>query len=138
MRQLATRGLRAAAATLLSVVCGSTFAASQPAKDAAPATAAPATAAPATAAPATAAPATAAPAAESAAAEEPAPTRTASASTAPLCAAGRSRTPEKGETINKGAAPPPPPTPQQLAAFDVLKKEAERYTTGAKDFRRTL
>ncbi len=117
MRQMATRGIRAAAASLLCVLFGSTFAASQPA---------------------TTAPAAPAQPAEESEPAEPAPRRTSSSTSAPLCAAGRVTGPDVKATVDKGAAPPPPPTAQQLAAFDVLKREAQHYTAGAKDFRRTL
>src|SRR5690606_23625286 len=121
MRHMATRGVRAAAASLLCVLFGSTFAASQPA----------------TTTPG-AAPVGATQPAEESEAATPAPQRTSSSSSAPLCAAGRVTGPDVMATVNKGAAPPPPPTPQQLAAFEVLKREAQQYTVGARDFRRTL
>src|SRR5688572_22044745 len=126
MRQMATRGVRAAAASLLCVLFGSTFAASQPATT---------TTAPGAAPAAPAAPTQPAEKSESA---EPAPQKTSSSSSAPLCAAGRVTGPDTKAAVNKGAEPPPPPTAQQLAAFDVLKREAQHYTVGAKDFRRTL
>lgn len=110
MRTLATRGIRGGAAAWLACVSLTTLAFSQPAAEPA-----------------------ATPTTESA----PTPASPSKGSAGPLCAAGRVSGPGAG-TVNKGAPPPPPPTAAQFKAFEALKREADQYSAGAKDFRRTL
>jgi tetratricopeptide (TPR) repeat protein len=46
--------------------------------------------------------------------------------------------PSTAPTFRPHAPPLPPPTPQQAAALDALKQEAEAYERGAKDYKDTI
>ncbi len=115
---LATAGTRAAAAAFLALFCAATPASSQQAAAAADQAGDGSGVTPV--------------------ASGEASSNNATSTSAARCVSNATGSGARRGTINKGAPPPPPPSAEQLKAFAALKKEADAYSRGAKDFRRTL
>jgi tetratricopeptide (TPR) repeat protein len=87
-----------------------------------------------------AAPAAAAPSSSASGAASSSSPSTSSATTltVPGCKGGTMTSEAAGPTLKSAAPPLPPPTPQQVAAYEAMKGEADVYAKGARDYRDTI